>query len=112
MPPSYTGPVPEKETAAYRAARLAVIVLSALIVLAVIALIVGGIAKLSGRKSAGPASGTSFQLPAGARIVSMETEPGRLILRVRDGDKEEIDIFDTQDGRLVGQVKASVGRAR
>ena len=101
MPPSYTGPVPEKETAAYRAARLAVI-----------ALIVGGIAKLSGRKSAGPASGTSFQLPAGARIVSMETEPGRLILRVRDGDKEEIDIFDTQDGRLVGQVKASVGRAR
>lgn len=113
MPPSYTGPVPEKETAAYRAARLAVIVLSALIVLAVIALIVGGIAKLSGKSSsstAGAGGGTSFQLPPGARIVSMDSQPGRLILRVRDGDREEIDIFDTQNGRLVGQVKTSAGK--
>jgi hypothetical protein len=107
MSPSYTGPVPEKETTAYKAAKIAVIVLSALIVLAVIALIVGGIAKLSG-KSAAPAragGGTSYQLPPGARIVSMDSQPGRLILRVRDGEREEVDIFDIQNGQLVGQVK-------
>jgi hypothetical protein len=113
MPPSYTGPVPEKETTAYKAAKLAVIVLSALIVLAVIALIVGGIARLSGKPSAAVRTGgTSFQLPPGARIVSMDTQPGRLILRVRAGQGEEIDIFDIQNGQLVGQVKASVGPPR
>ena len=112
MPPSYTGPVPEKETTAYKAAKLAVIVLSALIVLAVIALIVGGIARLSGKPSAAVRTGTSFQLPPGARIVSMDTQPGRLILRVRAGQREEIDIFDIQTGQLVGQVKASAGPPR
>ena len=37
MPPSYSGPIPEHQTPAYRAAKLAVIILSILIVLAVIA---------------------------------------------------------------------------
>jgi hypothetical protein len=106
MPPSYTGPVPEKETTAYKAAKAAVIVLSALILLALVALVVGGIAKLSGKSApARTGGGTSYQLPPGARIVSMDSQPGRLILRVRTGAREEIDIFDIQSGQLVGQVK-------
>lgn len=105
MPPPYNAPTPENQTIAYKAAKWAVIVLSALIILAVIALVVGGIAKL-GRKSPPAASATpTFQMPAGARLISMDSQPGRLILRVRDGAGEEIDIIDTQDGRLVGQVK-------
>jgi flagellar basal body-associated protein FliL len=115
MPPSYTDPVPEKETAAYKAAKMAVIVLSVLIVLALGALVVGGIFKLSGKSKstpapAAPAAAAGYQLPAGSRIVEMQSQPGRLILRVQNGAREEIDIFDTQDGRLVGQVKAAVAR--
>lgn len=116
IPPSYTGPASEKETGAYKAAKTAVIVLSALILLALIALIAGGIFKLSGARA--PQADTKapqaasaaavFQLPPGARIVSMESQPGRLILRVRSGDTEEIDIFDTRNGQLVGQVKGGL----
>lgn len=81
--------------------------LSVLIVLAVIALVVGGIR--GARKKAAYAGATAtFQLPPGARIVEMQSQPGRLILRVRDGAGEEIDLLDTQDGHLVGQVKATV----
>jgi hypothetical protein len=108
IPPVSNGPVPENQTPAYRAARMAVIILSVLIVVAVVALIVGGISKLGGKTATHGATGT-FQLPPGARIVEMQSQPGRLILRVREAHGEEIDILDIQDGRLVGQVKTSFG---
>jgi hypothetical protein len=120
IPPSYTGPASEKETGAYKAAKTAVIVLSALILLALIALIAGGIfmiygawAPLADTPAPEAASAAAvFQLPPGARIVSMESQPGRLILRVRSGDTEEIDIFDTRNGQLVGQVKGGLAPPR
>lgn len=116
IPPSYTGPASEKETGAYKAAKTAVIVLSALILLALIALIAGGIFKLSGARAPqadikapqAASAAAVFQLPPGAHIVSMDSQPERLILRVRSGDTEEIDIFDTRDGQLVGQVKGGL----
>ena len=37
----------------------------------------------------------------------MDSQPGRLILRIRTATGEEIDILDTQNGHLVGQVKAT-----
>jgi hypothetical protein len=100
-------PIPEKQTPAYKAAKLAVIILSVLIILALIALVVGFVSGAGGKHAASTSTST-FQLPPGARIVEMRDQPGRLILRVRDEAGEEIDILDTQDGRLVGQVKASV----
>lgn len=103
--------MPENQTPAYKAAKMAVIILSVLIVVAVLALLIGGIAKLGGKTASHTATGT-FQLPPGARIVEMQSQPGRLILRVREARGEEIDILDTQDGRLVGQVKASFGSDR
>jgi hypothetical protein len=108
IPPVSNGPVPENQTPAYKAAKMAVIILSVLIVVAVLALIIGGISKLGGKTATRAATGT-FQLPSGARIMEMQSQPGRLILRVREAHGEEIDILDTQDGRLVGQVKASFG---
>ena len=115
-PPSYSGAVPEKETTAYKAAKMAVIVLSSLIILAVIALIAGAVFKLAGKTpdsalNARPASTASFQLPAGATIVSMDTQPGRLILRVREGGAEEIDIIDIANGHLVVRIKANLAPA-
>jgi hypothetical protein len=111
IPPVSNGPLPENQTPGYRAARMAVIILSVLIVAAVVALIVGGITRLGGKTASHSATGT-FQLPPGARIIEMQTQPGRLILRVRQDHGEEIDILDTQDGRLVGQIKASIGEDR
>ena len=99
-------PLPENQTPAYKAAKLAVIILSILIILAVIALLVGGITRL-GKKTSYIGATSTFQLPPGARIIDMQSQPGRLILRVRDATGEEIDLLDTQDGHLVGQVKAS-----
>jgi len=69
---------------------MAVIILSVLIVVAVLALIIGGISKLGGKTATHGATGT-FQLPPGARIVEMQSQPGRLILRVREAHGEEIE---------------------
>jgi flagellar basal body-associated protein FliL len=106
IPPSYTGQPPENQTPGYKAAKLAVIVLSVLILLALVALVVGAIRSMSGKHPAAHGATSTFQLAPGARIVEMQSQPGRLILRVRDKEGEEIDILDVQDGRLVGQVKA------
>jgi hypothetical protein len=96
---------------ALRAAKIAVIILSSLIILALIALVVGAVMKLSGAGKKAPAQlPSSFTLAPGSRIVSMDSQPGRLILRIRTATGEEIDILDTQNGHLIGQVKATVGK--
>src|ERR1700712_1412404 len=80
IPPSYNGPTPENQTPGYKAAKLAVIVLSVLILLALVALVVGGIRTMSGKHAAASHAATStFQLAPGARIVEMQSQPGRLI---------------------------------
>ena len=104
-------PIPNNQTAAYKAAKLAVIILSVLIILALIALLVGGITHLGG-KSMARSTAATFQLSPGARIVEMQSQPGRLILRVKDAQGEEIDLIDTQDGHLVGQVKTGNDKPR
>jgi hypothetical protein len=102
---------PENQTRAYKAAKLAVIILSALIILALIAIVAGGVSKIRG-KSAPEGDPSSVQLAPGAHIVEMQSQPGRLILRIRNGGAEEIRIIDTQNGRLVGQVRATFDPAR
>jgi hypothetical protein len=94
-------------TATYRAARLAVIVLTALIILALIGLAAGMMMKLSGRNAGASAvGGKAFVLPLGARIVSTQTQQGRIILQVHSEHGDEIDILSTDDGHLVARVAA------
>ena len=98
-------PVDPQSTLAYRGAKFAVIVLSALIILALIGLVVGVVMKLSGRSMRlGEDSGQALVLPQGARIVATDVQPGRLILHVRSSEGDEIDIVSTEDGRLIGRV--------
>ena len=52
----------------------------------------------------GPAE---FRLPPGAKIVSSQTTSDRVVLHVETPSGEEIDIIDTESGRLVGQVKTA-----
>ncbi len=103
---------PENQTTAYKAAKLAVIILSTLIILALIALVVGGIRTMRAKPAASSGDSATVQLPPGAQILEMQTQPGRLILRIRDGGAEEVRIIDIQNGRLVGQVKATFDPAR
>ncbi len=104
-------PVDEKQTTRYRVARLLVIVLSALIILAVMALVVGGVMQMTGHStkifgSSKPAAGTpgAFVLPPDAQVVKTETQPGRLILHVHSAAGDEIDIIDTADGHLISRI--------
>ena len=86
---------------------MVVIVLGALIVIALGALVVGIIIKMGGHDGAtGTAVDRHYTLPPGARVLEMQTQPERLVLRVRTGAGEEIDIFDTSDGHLVSQIRA------
>ncbi len=53
-----------------------------------------------------PSVAAGFTLPEGAKILSSETQPGRLILRIQTAEGEEINIVDTETGKLVGRIKA------
>ncbi|MEJ1970286.1 MAG: hypothetical protein WDN03_16905 [Rhizomicrobium sp.] len=102
-------PADPKTAITYRAAKAAVIVLSALIILALIGLVAGAILKLSGRSThvlGGTAGSSAFVLPPGATIVGTDSQPGRLVLHVRSGAGDEIDIVSTDDGHLIAQIKA------
>ena len=107
-------PADPKGTLSYRAAKLAVIVLSALIILALVGLVVGTIMKLSGHSThvlgggGGEAASGPFVLPPGARIMETQAQPGRLILHVRSGEGDEIDIVSIEDGRLVARIRSAV----
>ena len=94
-------------TASYRAARLAVIVLTALIILALVGLAVGMALKLTGRSNpaASHVAGAVFILPTGARIVSLQTQPGRLIVQVHSEQGDEIDIVGLDDGQLIARIR-------
>jgi hypothetical protein len=59
-----------------------------------------------GSKKAAAQLPSNFTLAPGSRILSMDSQPGRLILRIKTTTGEEIDILDTQNGHLIGQVKA------
>lgn len=90
---------------------LAVVIgLGALIVIALILLVVGMMRNFSGSaapQTAASAAQGAFVLPAGAKVVEMQSESGRLILHVRAADGDEIDIVDTEDGHLISRIKAS-----
>ena len=97
--------------AALKAAKIAVIILSSLIILALIALVVGAVKKVAGNgKAVRVEALANFTLAPGSRIISVDSQPGRLILRIRTAAGEEIDILDTQNGRLVSQIKEASGK--
>ncbi len=100
-----------KASPTYRAAKAAVIILSALILIALGALVAGIVLKMAGKGAAVPAAARSaafeFALPPGASILSAEVSGDRLVLRVKGPAGEEIDIVDTVTGRLVTRIKTA-----
>lgn len=103
-----TSPVqPVKQTAAYRAALGAVILLGVLIVIALGALVVGFVMHASGRSHVSGASGAvQLILALDMKIVSADVSGERLVLRMHGPAGDEIDIIDTGTGQLVAQVRS------
>lgn len=104
-----------KTTATYRALKAAVIILGALIMFAFGALVVGGVMKAVRHRSeaAVPALPPGIAaLPAGAKIVSLEVSGNRVVLGLHTPEGDEVDIFDTDTGRLVARLQPAPGKPR
>jgi hypothetical protein len=85
----------------------AVILLGVLIVIALGVLVVGLVTQFS-RKSQRAASGAAeFTLAPGTRLVAMDVAADRLVLRLHGPDGDEIDIIDTQSGRLIAKIRTA-----
>ena len=88
-------------------------ILSVLILLALAALVAGGIRQFSGHRASGPVFTTSqlsTQLPAGAKITSIETSGNRVVIGLHTPQGDEVDIFDTDTGRPVARIKAAASK--
>lgn len=102
--------VDPKSTATYRLALGAVIGLGVLILVGVAVLFIG-LSQGWGKKPAAAADAAkkpiSMSLAPGFRILSSDTQPGRLILHVRSDTVDEIDIIDLENGRIISQIHAT-----
>jgi hypothetical protein len=110
VPDVTESPIDPKTTASYRLALAAVIFLGVLIVVGVGVLIVGLMRGWGGSSEpsapAKPVKSISMTLAPGFRILSSDTQPGRLILHIRSETADEIDIFDLNDGHIIAQIHA------
>ena len=100
-----------KKSTTYRVLVVVVSILSILILLALAALVAGGIHQFSHRHDEATAvfttSGLSTQLPAGAKITSIQTSGNRVVIGLHTQQGDEVDIFDTDTGRPVARIKAA-----
>ena len=105
--PGTAPPAPSTNSSiAYRGALAAVIFLGVLIVIALGVLVVGLVTRFSGGHKAAPAF-EQFTLAPGNRLVSEDVSGDRLVLRLRGPDGDEIDIIDTETGRLVARIRSA-----
>ena len=97
----------EKSSVIYRGALAAVIFLGVLIVIAVGVLVVGLVTRFGGSHQAATPAVAQFTLAPGNRLVSTDVAADRLILRLRGPAGDEIDIIDTQTGKLVARIRSA-----
>ena len=97
-----------------RVAWTLVIIMTVLFLLALVAVIWGFVRQsriLLADRSAPvaavqPGAAAVLTLAPGARIVSVRTEAGKLILQVSAPAGDEVEIIDLQSGKLTGQIKS------
>jgi hypothetical protein len=102
-------PIDPKATTSYRVALSAVIILGILIVAALGALVFGFVTGMGRHAEAPPPpkKPVSMTIAPGFYILSTDTQPGRLIVHVRSATLDEIDIIDTDDAHVIGQIHAT-----
>jgi hypothetical protein len=101
-----------KAVPANRGLTIIVIVLGVLIVLAFGALAIGFVTRMGGRHETPSGDGPArYMLPMGSKILQVQvTTTNRIIMAVQTPGGNEVDIFDTDTGRLIGQIKPAAGR--
>ena len=105
---SITKPMPQKQSLAYRALPVAVILLGILIVIALAVFVVGLATKFGGHAHAPAAPAVAqFTLAPGARIASVDVSGDRLVLRLKGPAGDEVDVIDTETGRLVAKIHSA-----
>jgi hypothetical protein len=102
--------VDPKRSGTYRAAMAAVILLSALVAAALIALAVGlarqyRLYQADQPVAASMAAAVGVTLAPGAHIVSASADAGKLVLHIQTPKGGEVDVFDLASGKLTSQVK-------
>lgn len=90
---------------------LSVVIGLGVVIVIVIGVMIYGITQGWGKHDAAPAAAAgkkpvSMSLAPGYRILSSDTQPGRLILHVRSDTVDEIDIIDLNDGHIISQIHA------
>jgi hypothetical protein len=110
--PATESPVDPKSTATYRLGLAAVIGLAVVIVV-VLGVMIYGISAGWGHHSSSAAAPqakkpVSMSLAPGFRILSSDTQPGRLILHVRSQTDDEIWVLNTDDGSVVARIHGEV----
>ena len=94
-----------------RGLKAIVIVMGVLIVLAFSALVIGFVTRLVGHGEAAGGEPTRYMLPMGSKILQVQvTTTARIIMAVQTPTGNEVDIFDTDTGRLIGQIKPAPAR--
>jgi len=102
-----------KATLGYRLSLAAVIFFGVLIVVGVGVLIVGLTQGWGTSPSAMPPATKNpvhMTLAPGYTILSADTQPGRLVLRLRSTEKDEIDIIDLNDGHIISIISAEAAK--
>jgi hypothetical protein len=91
----------------YRAALIAVIILSILFVGGVIALVIGFMRQYQIYRGGGAQSEVPavVRLTPGAHIVAVETRAGKLIIHVATPHGSEVEIMDLSTGKLISRVE-------
>lgn len=105
--------LPPQARPGLRAAWVLVIIMSALLIVALLAVVWGFMRQaqvlLAARHASEPAAasnpGATVVLQPGAHIVSAQTDAGRLVLRVVTPTGEEVEIIDLATGKLIQQIK-------
>ncbi|HEY6577681.1 MAG TPA: hypothetical protein VIY09_00025 [Rhizomicrobium sp.] len=98
---------PAKSSTAYRGALAAVIVLGVLIAIALGILVTGLVIRFSHGGHDAAAAPAQFTLAPGTRLVSMDFAADRLVVRLRGPAGDEVDIIDTQTGRLIAKIRSA-----
>jgi hypothetical protein len=99
----------ENRSPAYRGMLAVVIILGVLIVVGLGALVVGVAMRLGGHAPSHNHPSV-FVPPTGAHVLAVETSGDRVVLHLRTASGEEIDIVDTENGRLVAHFVFSSQR--
>lgn len=98
--------LPPPQTPVQRLLRAVVIGLGVVLIVMLGAVAVGIVMKVGGKGTApSPASSARFAMPEGATIEHMQVSGDRLILRLKTASGEEVDIVDTQTGRLISRIE-------